>query len=463
MIDALPDEGVPAEQILAELREMRAADLPTHGGRLFAYVYDPALDGLDELTQAAHAISAHVNGLDPTAFPSLLAMENAVVGAAARLLRGETAAGSVTSGGTESILLAVKTARDSRPDLAAPRIVVPSTAHAAFAKAAHYLRVALDVVPVGPDLRADPSATAAAIGEDTVLVVGSAPSYAHGVVDPIPELAAITAERDVRFHVDACFGGWVLPYLRRLGESLPEFDFTVPGVTSISVDLHKYAYAPKGVSILLHRTEQLRRPQYFAYADWPGYTMVNPVLSSTRSGGPVAAALAALRTIGDRGYLDLAARTREAVSTLAAAVDETEGVRLFAPPETTVVCLAGDGTDLFVLADQLAVRGWHTQPQMASGHLPPTIHLTVTAAVAATAAEFAPALAESVAAARAHGPVEIPPLDLTPEMVTPELVAQLAGDLGNGMAVVNTLLNAAAPRLREALLTAFLSHLQRAE
>jgi sphinganine-1-phosphate aldolase len=469
MVNALPDEGLPAEQVLAELREMRAADLPTHGGRLFAYVYDPALDGLDDLAQAAHAISAHVNGLDPTAFPSLLAMENALVGAAARILSGDdTTVGSVTGGGTESLLLAVKAARDARPDLSAPRLVIPSTAHAAFAKAAHYLRVALDVVPVGPDLRADVSATAEAIGPDTVLVVGSAPSYAHGVVDPIPDLAAVASDRNVRFHVDACFGGWVLPYLRRLGAGLPAFDFGVPGVTSISVDLHKYAYAPKGVSILLHRTEELRRPQYFAWAGWPGYTMVNPVVASTRSGGPIAAALATLRSIGDRGYLDLAARTREAVSTLAAAVARTDGVRLFAPPETTVVCLTTtDGVDLFVLADELAARGWHTQPQMAFGDLPPTIHLTVTAAVASTAADFAPALAEAVAAARAHGPVELPPVELMPGMITPALIEQLAGGLGLGsgdfsrMAAVNSLLNASPPELREALLTGFLSLLQR--
>lgn len=478
MVNALPDKGVPGEQVLAELRELRAADLPTHGGRLFAYVYDPGLDGLDELAHEAYAVSAHVNGLDPTAFPSLLAMENALVGAAARLLGGESGTvGSVTGGGTESLLLAVKAARDARPDLATPRLLVPSTAHAAFAKAAHYLRVALDVVPVGPGLRADPAAMAAAIRPDTVLVVGSAPSYAHGVVDPIPQLAAIAAERGVRLHVDACFGGWVLPYLRRLGAELPAFDFSVPGVTSVSVDLHKYAYAPKGVSILLHRTEELRRPQYFAYASWPGYPLVNPVISSTRSGGPVAAALATLRTIGDAGYLDLAARTRDAVAVLAAAVEATDGVRLFAPPETTVVCLAADpapaGVDLFVLADELAARGWHTQPQMAFGDLPPTIHLTVTAAVGSTAAEFGSALAEAVAAARAHGPADVPAAllaatgALRPEMVTSGLVEQLAGGLGLGggdfsrMAVVNTLLDAAPPALREALLTGFLSLLQR--
>jgi glutamate/tyrosine decarboxylase-like PLP-dependent enzyme len=465
MVDALPGTGVPAEQILEELRALRQADLPTHGGRLFAYVYDPALDGLDELAEAAHAISAHVNGLDPTAFPSLLAMENALVAAAARLLGGDDqAVGSVTSGGTESLILAVKAARDSRPELTTPRLVVPSTAHAAFAKAAHYLRVALDVVPVGAGLRADPSAMAAAITGDTVLVAGSAPSYAHGVVDPIPELAAVAAERGVRFHVDACFGGWVLPYLRRLGAELPPFDLSVPGVTSISVDLHKYAYAPKGVSILLHRTERLRLPQYFAYAGWPGYTMVNPIVSSTRSGGPIAAALATLRHIGDDGYLELARRTREAVTTLSAAVEKTDGVRLFAPPETTVVCITAE--NVFVLADELAARGWHTQPQMSFGDIPATIHLTVTASVDPTG--FAADLAEAVAATATRGPAApTVSLSLTPDMVTPDLVAGLAEGLGLGggdfsrMAAVNELLDAAPPALREALLTGFLSLLQR--
>ncbi|SNY52116.1 pyridoxal phosphate-dependent decarboxylase family protein [Paractinoplanes atraurantiacus] len=509
MFEALPAKGVPGDQILAELQQLRSADLPTHGGRLFAYVYDPALDGLDDLARAAYAISAHVNGLDPTAFPSLLAMENALVGAAAGLLGGdEQTVGSVTSGGTESLILAVKAARDSRPSLATPRLVIPSTAHAAFAKAAHYLRVALDVVPVGDDLRADPAALAAAIGPDTVLVAASAPSYAHGVVDPIPQIAAVCAERGVRFHVDACFGGWVLPYLQRLGADLPPFDLSVPGVTSISVDLHKYAYAPKGVSILLHRDEALRLPQYFAYAGWPGYTMINPIISSTRSGGPIAAALATLRHIGDAGYLELAGRTREAVKLLADAVTATPGLRLFAPPETSVVCLtsddstpttalhagapdggapdgdgggaggaggggAGSGVDLFVLADELAARGWHTQPQMAYAGMPPTIHLTVTASVRATALEFAGDLADAVAAARAAGPVVLPaPLleaagALTPEMVTPDLIAGLAETMGLGggdftkMAAVNSLLNVAPAALREALLTGFLSLLQR--
>ncbi|BCJ60110.1 pyridoxal phosphate-dependent decarboxylase family protein [Micromonospora endophytica] len=481
---ALPAHGVPAEQVLAEVRRLREADRPTHGGRLFAYVYDAAVAGLDELAAAAYAESAHVNGLDPTAFPSLLAMENALVGAAARVLGGgpgtsaPEVVGSVTSGGTESLILAVKAARDARPEITAPRIVVPASAHAAFAKAAHYLRVALDPVPVDPTtLRPAVADVAAAITPETVLVVCSAPSYAHGVVDPVAEIAQVAAAAGVRCHVDACFGGWTLPYLRRLGVPVPAFDFAVPGVTSISVDLHKYAYAPKGVSVLLHRDPALRAPQYFAYADWPGYTMVNPVISSTRSGGPIAAAYATLRHLGDDGYLELTRRTWDAVRVLADAVRDVEGLRLVAEPESSVVCLTSTDPelDLFVLVDELTARGWHTQPQLAYAGLPRSVHLTVTAAVAPRAAEFGSVLADAAAAARAAGPVTLPPEllalagSLTPEALTPELVAGLADGLGlagkagppERMAVVNTLLDAAPVALRERLLVEFVGLLQR--
>lgn len=500
MVEALPAKGVPADQILAELGDLRAADLPTHGGRLFAYVYDPAIPGLDELATTAYAGSAHVNGLDPTAFPSLLTMENALVGAAARLLGGGpgTAApdvvGSVTGGGTESLILAVKAARDARPEVARPRLVVPATGHAAFAKAAHYLGVALDQVPVSVEtLRPSVDDVRAAIGSETVLVACSAPSYAHGVVDPVAEVAEVAASAGVRCHVDACFGGWTLPYLRRLGVPVPPFDFAVPGVTSISVDLHKYAYTPKGVSVLLHRDAELRRSQYFAFAGWPGYTMVNPVISSTRSGGPIAAAYATLRHVGDDGYLRLAEQVLAGVRGLAAAVSEVDGLRLLAEPESTVVCFTstGSGPDLFVLADELAVRGWHCQPQLSYAGLPASIHLSVAAAVAPRVAEFGPDLRDAVEAARLAGPVRLPAEvlalagALTPELLTPELVAGLAAGLGLGagpadssadpapapvsatgplparMALVNTLLDAVPLALRERLLGEFLGLLQR--
>jgi sphinganine-1-phosphate aldolase len=486
-LSALPADGIAAEQVLAEIQGLRGADLPTHGGRLFAYVYDPAVAGLDDLTASAYALSAHVNGLNPTVFPSLLVLENALVGAASSLLGGgpsgvATVVGNVTSGGTESLILAVKAARDARPDIADPELLVPASAHAAFAKAAEFLKVRLVTVPVSTrTLRPSPRDMAEAITPSTVLIACSAPSYAHGVVDPVGDIAGLAAERGIRCHVDACFGGWVLPYLRRLGVAVPPFDFSVPGVTSVSVDLHKYAYCPKGVSVLLHRDATLRTPQYFAYADWPGYTFVNATIASTRSGGPIAAAFATLRHVGDHGYLRLAASTLEAVRELASAVSSVEGLKLMlggaATPESTVVAFTSEdpALDLFVLADELTVRGWHTQPQLGYAGLPPSIHLTVTAAVAPRASEFGPALTQSAEAARAIGPVGVPEdllamvAALNPADLTDEVIASLTSALGVGgddsvlperQAVINAVLNAAPIPIREALFTAFLAQLQ---
>ena len=389
------------DDVLARLRELQAADLPVHGGRTLAYVYDSGLPDVDRIGREAVAAYAGSNGLDPTSFPSLLAMENDLVGFACDLLDApDSAVGSVTSGGTESVLLAVQGARDASPSVANPSMVVPSTVHAAFHKAAHYFGVTARVVPVGPDFRADVAATAAAIDESTVLVVGSAPSYAHGVVDDIPSLAALAATRGIRCHVDACIGGWVLPYAARLGRPVPPWTFAVDGVTSISVDTHKYAYAPKGTSLLVHRTPELRRPQFFASADWPGYTMLNTTMQSTKSGGPLAGAWAVVQHLGSSGYLALTASVFEAVDRIVAGVPA--GLSVVVPPDSTLVALACDAScDAFTVCDEMKERGWYVQPQMSYAGAPPTIHLSVSAATLSSVDELLADLASSVAAARA--------------------------------------------------------------
>ncbi|SEO76933.1 pyridoxal phosphate-dependent decarboxylase family protein [Amycolatopsis saalfeldensis] len=464
-------------EVLAQLRELRAGDLPTHGGRTLAYVYDSGLSEVDEIAAAAHALASSANGLDPTAFPSLLRMENDLVATAAGLLGGDAeTVGTVTSGGTESCLLAVLAARDARPGLAAPGLVLAETAHAAFHKAAHLFGVRKVVVPVDPvTFRADPAAMAAAIDESTVLVVASAPSYAHGVVDPIPEIAAAAAARGVRMHVDGCIGAWVLPYLARLGADVPPFDFRVPGVTSISVDLHKYAYCAKGVSVLLHANAGLRRTHYFASADWPGYTMLNPTLQSTRSGGPLAAAWAVVRHLGDEGYLRLAEVTREAVARIRAGIEGINGLRVLGDPDSTLIAFtaAAPGFDLFTVADEMKVRGWYVQPQFAHGSSPLNLHLTVTAANHGSEAEFLADLTASVLAAKSAGPVTVDPdvaafvAALDPETLTTEQFGDLlaaagltGGDgLPDRMAPINALLATAAEPLRERLLLEFLGAL----
>lgn len=462
----------PPEDVLASLRELRAGDLPTHGGRTLAYVYDSGLSEVDALGAAAHALASSANALDPTAFPSLLRMENDLVAEAGALLGGGV--GSVTSGGTESCLLAVLAARDSRPDIAAPSIVLPSTAHAAFHKAAHLFGLRRIDVPVTPSFRADPTAMAEAIDSSTVLVVASAPSYAHGVMDPIPEIAAAAAARGVRMHVDACIGGWVLPYFARLGADVPPFDFRVPGVTSISVDLHKYAYCPKGTSVLLHASADLRRSHYFASASWPGYTMLNTTIQSTRSGGPLAAAWAVVRHLGSEGYLELASRAREATARIRSGIAEIAGLRVLGDPVSTLIAFTGsEGFDLFTVADEMKARGWYVQPQFAFESSPVNLHLTVTAANHGSEKEFLTDLSSAVAAARTSGPVLVDPAvaefvaALDPATLTSEQFVGLlaAAGLGSGaglpdrMAPINALLATAPPPLRERLLLEFLGAL----
>jgi sphinganine-1-phosphate aldolase len=468
--------ALTTEDVLTTLRALQALDLPAHGGRTLAYVYDSGLADADAVGLEALAMFAGSNGLDPTAFPSLLRMENDLVAMAGGLLDAPDGyAGSVTSGGTESILLAVLAARKAS-DHPSPSMVLPTSAHAAFHKAATYLGVRAVLVDVDPDtLRADPAAIAAALDDSTVLVVASAPSYAHGVVDPVPEIAALAAERGIRCHVDACIGGWVLPHL----DDVPAWTFAVDGVTSISVDLHKYAYTPKGVSVLLHRTAALRSTHLFASADWPGYTMLNATMQSTRSGGPLAAAWAVTHAIGLDGYAGLARLAREATLSVAQAADGIPGLRVLVAPDSTLVALATDGScDVFTVADELLERGWYAQPQLSFRDLPPTLHLTLSAATAPAVPVLLEALADAVASARAAGPVSVDPAlaglvgGIDPATLDDEgfagllAAAGLAGADGSlalphRMAGVNALLDACPPTLREALLLGVLDRLSR--
>lgn len=468
-----------SSDLLARLHQMQAADVPVHGGRTLAYVYDSGLADADEVGRAAVAAYAGSNGLDPTAFPSLLQMENDLVGRACDLLEAPPdAVGTVTSGGTESVLLAVQAARDARPDVDHPEMVLPTTAHAAFHKAAHYFGVRPVLVDVGADFRARPAAMADAIGDSTVLVVVSAPSYAHGVVDPVREIAGAAAARRVRCHVDACIGGWVLPYAARLGRPVPPWTFSVEGVTSISVDLHKYGYAPKGTSVLLHRDPLLRRPQFFASADWPGYTMLNSTIQSTKSGGPLAGAWAVVNTIGDDGYLELTRLVLDAVDRLVAGIEEIGPLTVVAAPDSTLVALATDETcDVFTITDAMTRAGWYVQPQLSFRAGRPTIHLSLSAATAPLVEEFLTALRAAVDKAVAAGPIEVTPdiaafvRALDPDDLSDEdfdgLLAAVGmaggGDVGlpESMAQINALLDLATPALREALLVAFLDRLTR--
>jgi glutamate/tyrosine decarboxylase-like PLP-dependent enzyme len=255
-----------------------------------------------------------------------------------------------------------------------PTIVAPVTAHAAFDKAAEYFGMRIVRVPVDrTSLAADVDGTAARLDRDTVVLVGSAPTFPHGVVDPMPQLALLARRRGIGLHVDACLGGFVLPWAERLGYPVPPFDFRVPGVTSISADTHKFGYASKGTSVVLYRTPELRRQQYFAATDWPGGLYFSPTLAGSRPGGLSAACWAAMVATGERGYLDATQRILEAATLIRRGIEGTPGVRLLGDP-LFVLAFASDEVDIYRVMDRMAARGWNLNGLQR----PPAVHLCVT-------------------------------------------------------------------------------------
>jgi glutamate/tyrosine decarboxylase-like PLP-dependent enzyme len=477
----IPAVGRSADDVFAELETFRGGDVPWREGRTLAYVYHPGAEA-EAVVKRAFTMYLTENALDPTSFPSTLRLENDVVSMAASHLGGdEHTAGNFTSGGTESLILAMKTARDfarARRDIRDPEVVLPSTAHASFQKAAHYLAMKAVIVPVDPvSFKADVVAMRAAITPRTVLLVGSAPSYAHGVIDPITELGALAQEHGLLLHVDACIGGFLLPYFRRLGMTVPPFDLQVPGVTSISMDFHKYGFAAKGASVILYKSRDLRRFQLYACATWPGYTVVNPTVQSSKSAGPIAACWALMNFLGDAGYLAMSARMLEGTRKIVAGIAETPGLRLLGKPEMNLIAFTSDEASVFHIADEMRRRGWYVQPQLAYGSSKENLHLSINLESDKLAEPFLAALRESLAVART-----LPPGPLAAQLggmlgamdlskLGPEMAGQMlalagikvgeGGGLPENMAEVNEVMNTLPPELRQLLLVEYVNELFR--
>ncbi len=394
MAEGIPDtrlanHGIDAAEVLARMAALRADDRDWRGGRVFSLVYS-AGDEVHRLLEDAATLYSSENALNTGVFPSLGRMQHDIVSITAGLLGADQVPsadrdgvrGYLTSGGTESLLQATKTARDwgrAHRGVDRPNMVLATSAHAAFEKAAHYFDVESRRVPVGPDYAADTDAMADAMDDDTVLIVGSAPSYPQGVIDPIPALAALASERGVLCHVDACLGGFILPFLTRLGHLSKPWDLSVDGVTSISADLHKYGYATKGVSVILYRNRQLARLQPFVTSNWLGGLYGSPSMAGTRPAGPIAAGWAVLNHLGMDGYLRLAEATHRAATTLRSAITDTPGITLRGRPDATVFAFGGDlddgQVDTFALGDALAERGgWFFDRQSPPDSLHATVH-----------------------------------------------------------------------------------------
>lgn len=399
----IPRQGTAWPQLQARMRQAAAQDIDWRRGRAPAYIHYAGEDVL-EVAKQAYLMFFSENGLGPRAFGSLARFEADIVAMGLDLLSGGgDARGAMTTGGTESIFLAVKAARDlarrQRPGLAAPQIVLPYSAHPAFDKAADFLGLVTSRVPLRADFTADAAAMEAAITPDTVMLVGSAPAYPHGVVDPIAAIAAVARRHSLWMHVDACVGGYLAPFARRLGYPIEAFDFSVDGVTSISADLHKYGYAAKGASTLFFRDAASFALMEYRFDNWPRGQYATRTLVGTRGGGAIAAAWAVMNYLGEEGYL----RVTERVIATRRAIEqglEPLGLRALGRPELSILAYGSPAHDMAAIGRGLSARGWMV------GHVkdPDGIHLMLNLTHEPVVGEYLRDVAQAVEEAKAAGP-----------------------------------------------------------
>ena len=377
----IPATGISHEQVMTEMDDAAQNDVAWRDGRLGLYVH---FGGEDVLAVAKDAYMRFFseNALGPTAFPSLAKFEREVVGWTANLLNAPSeATGNISSGGSESIFLAMKSIRDwaraHNRGGACPQMIAPYSAHPAFSKAAHMLGMEVKRVALRDDLRVDTDAMAAALSDRTVAIMGSSPGFPHGVVDPITDIAEIAVAHDLWMHVDACVGGFVLPFARRLQYPVPDFDFAVAGVRSMSADLHKYGFAAKGASTVLYRSPEEYQFQIFEFDDWPRGRYAPPTLPGSRPGGAVAAAWAVMRYLGVSGYTRI---VREIMGVRDAIVDGVNGIDelyVLSDPEGPIIAYSSDVLDIFAVGEALGDRGWF----VTKGAEPPCIHMGMLTAI----------------------------------------------------------------------------------
>lgn len=398
----MPEQGAPGDDILAQLEAFKEKDPKFKDGRVWSLVYYINEEHSGFLKEAYHRFSSE-NGLNPGAFKSLKKMESEVISATADILNGtDEVCGVVTSGGTESCLMAVKTYRDMARDkrgVKKPEMIMATTAHVAWFKASEYFNVKIRLVPLKDDFTPDLKKLKKMINRNTVMILGSAPEYPHGIIDPIEAMGEIAQAKNIPLHVDACVGGFILPFMAMNGEELPPWDYRVPGVTSISADIHKYGYAAKGASTITYRNLDLLRYQMFVYQDWPGGVFASSALLGTRPGGGYAAAWAAMNYFGKAGYKQLAADTLEAVNRLKAGVAAIDGLEVMGKPQGPLFSYRSTDPDLniYAVGDQMDARGW----QVNRNQHPPGLHAMVTAQHLAVVEDYLADLRAAVDAVRA--------------------------------------------------------------
>ncbi len=373
----LPRKGVAQSEVLSLLRQLQSSEgMRWKKGFVSGAVYhgERVHTGF---AARAYSLTSQSNPLHPDVWPSLVKMEGEIVAMTAHLLQGgPNTRGAVTSGGTESILLAMKAYRDwarEKKGITEPEVVLPMSAHVAFDKACHYFGLRARIVPLGPDYAADVEAVKEAITPNTVAVVGSAPCFPYGVVDDMRSMSEIAHDHGVGFHCDACLGGFILPWARPLGYSVPPFDFELPGVTSISVDPHKYGYTPKGTSVILYSNAELLHKQYYVAKRWPGGIYFSTSMAGSRPGGLVAAAWATLLSLGEAGYRQLARKIFQTAERIRRGIAQRPGVKMMGDSRI-VAAFTTESPDIYQVMERMSERGWFLNGLQN----PPGVHLAVT-------------------------------------------------------------------------------------
>ncbi len=400
----IPETGRNHAELLEEMRQWRAQDIRWDEHRAFSLVFHQS-DAHTDFLKEAHGLFFEGNGLNPMAFASLRKFEHDVVRMTADLLNGGAdAVGTMTTGGTESILLAIRTYRDRarklKPWVKRPEMVLPESAHVAFFKAGEYFDVRMVVTPLAASGQVDVKAARRRISPDTIALVGSAPNYPNGAIDPIGELGALALDHGLPLHVDACVGGFFLPWAERLGYDMPPWDFRVPGVTSISADLHKYGYAAKGASTITYRSMDYLRHQFYVNVNWPGGVFASPSMPGTRPGGTIAAAWAALQAMGQSGYMESTRRVMEVARRFREGISGIDGLEIVGDPPVGLIAYRSVNrrVGIYAVADFLAKRGWHVDRQQK----PPAIHLMLNPGHEHIVEEYLNDLREAVAYVRAN-------------------------------------------------------------
>jgi glutamate/tyrosine decarboxylase-like PLP-dependent enzyme len=375
----LPAQGQTRDQVMASLERSMTGDLPWHEGRTFSLVYGAGEEHL-QLLRDAYALYMATNGLGAgRMFKSLAALEAEVVGIGAELLGDARCPGNITSGGSESIIMGIRTAREraraERPRVTRPEMILPASAHPAFQKAGEIFGIRSVRTPLTKDYVADVDAMADAVTEDTIALVASAPNYPFGTIDPVPAIAGLARQHGLHLHVDACVGGFALPFLRKLGQPVPPFDFAVPEVSTISADLHKYGFAARGTSLVLYRDAALQKLAAFQLDDWSGGPYRTPTMAGSRPGGAIAAAWAVFQHYGEAGFLELNRTMLDTSARLRRGIEAIPGFHVLGDPAMYVWGFAADSVDVMAVADAMAERRWYLGRQLTT---PPSLHVVLT-------------------------------------------------------------------------------------